>query len=139
MPSVVTNQATEAALRRALERDGFALSRSRVNGETGVDILAKKGRVKVFIEVMGHKSSPPARSRDFFANFFRAVSRIQDGARRCAIAMPSLAGRGLPARAKHYGMAWTRIGKAFPELEIWLVDIDAREYTRTHWNEWSQG
>ena len=50
--------------------------------------------------------------------------------------MPSLAERGLPKRASQYGEAWTRIGEAFPELQIWLVDVDKFSYTKTSWNCW---
>jgi hypothetical protein len=138
MPSIVTNQATESTLRSLLEDEGFTLSTARNNGETGVDILATRKRTKLFIEVIGHKSSPPARSKDFYESFFRAISRIKDGAQKCVIALPSLAGRGLPARARHYGDAWTRIGTSFPELQIWLVDTTNSTYTKTQWNDWSQ-
>ena len=112
------------------------MSSQRTNGETGVDILATRKRSKLYIEVIAHKSSPPARSKDFYESFFRVVSRIKDGAGRCVIAMSSHAERGLPARAKQYGEAWIRIGDAFPELEIWLVDPVQSAYTKTRWNDW---
>jgi len=68
--------------------------------------------------------------------FFRAVSRIEDGATRCIIALPSRWANGLPQRARQYGKAWLRIGQAFPELEIWLVDTKARTYATTKWSDW---
>lgn len=40
---------------------------------------------------------------------------------------------------KHYDVAWARIGDAFPELQIWLVDVDEPSYTKTTWNEWLRG
>jgi hypothetical protein len=138
MASIVTNQATETTLRSLLKRQGFSLSAVRRNGENGVDILAVCGRSKLFIEVIGHKSSPPARAKDFYESFFRAISRIRDGAQKCVIAMPSHAARGLPARARQYGEAWTRIGTSFPELEIWLVDTHNQSFVRTHWNKWAR-
>ena len=138
MASIVTNQSTETALRSLLKAEGFSLSTVRSHGETGVDILAIRGRTKFFIEVIGHKSSPPARSKDFYESFFRAISRIRDGAQKCVIAMPSFAARGLPDRARHYGEVWNRIGTSFPELEIWLVDTDNPSYVRTRWNKWAR-
>ena len=138
MPSLVKNSATEKALRKALKSKGYTLSPGRKNGDTGVDILAKKEGLQVHIEVIGHKSSAPARSKDFFESFFRAVSRLKDGASRCVIAMPNLAKRGLPLRAKHYGQAWTRISDAFPELEIWLVDVKGKAFVETKWSSWAK-
>ena len=137
MPSVITNQETEETLRRLLVADGFSLSSARGNGETGVDILAEREAENIFIEVIGHASSGPKRSRDFYESFFRAVSRLKDGAEYCVIALPSISGRGLPQRANHYGDAWTRIGDAFPELQIWLVNVTENSLKRTTWNEWA--
>ncbi|SRR6266567_787361 len=136
MPSVIKSSATERALRSLLKRQGYRLNTTRLNGETGVDILATHGSRHIHIEVIGFKSSPPARSRDFMQAFFRAVSRIQDGASRCVIALPSRWQNGLPQRAKQYGPAWRRIGNAFPELEIWLVDAGTGSYSETKWNDW---
>jgi hypothetical protein len=139
MPSVVTNQKTEKTLRRLLKVEGYSLSRVRRNGETGVDVIAKGKGEEIFIEVIGHASSPPKRSRDFYESFFRAISRLKDGAKRCVIALPSISGQGLPQRAKHYGVAWKRIGQAFPELQIWLVDVTTKSYECTQWNKWAGG
>jgi len=136
MPSIVTSEAVEKALREFLAGDGYSLNKPRSYGETGTDILAKKDNEKIHVEVIGYKSSGPARAKDFFESFFRAISRIKDGARKCVIAVPSQHSVGLPARAKQYGEAWTRIGDAFPELEIWLVDTQARSCTATRWNDW---
>src|SRR6266568_8398592 len=136
MPSLIKGSATEKTLRSLLMKEGFRLNKIRFDGETGVDILATKGKRDVHIEVIGFKSSPPARSRDFMQCFFRAVSRIEDGASRCVIALPSRWQNGLPQRAKQYGSAWRRIGRAFPELEIWLVDTGTGSYSETKWNDW---
>ena len=48
-----------------LEKDGYSLSRERRHGETGVDIIARKGTEEIHIEVIGYKSSGPARAKDF--------------------------------------------------------------------------
>lgn len=52
--------------------------------------------------------------------------------------MPINAKIGLPARASQYAVAWGRIGLAFPELEIWLIDIENRIIEKSTWAEWGQ-
>jgi len=136
MPAIITNKDTEYFLRKLLEAEGFRLTPYRTHGETGFDIFAEKDGKSFHIEVIGYKSSGSARAKDFYEAFFRAISRIKEGAERCIIAMPSLAERGLPQRARQYGEAWTRIGKAFPELQIWLIDTENQTYKVTHWNHW---
>jgi hypothetical protein len=135
MPAV-SNHDTEICLRTILSNEGYQLSPMRNHGETGVDIIAKKDNEKLHFEVIGYKSRGPTRAKDFYEVFFRAISRLKDGAVRCVIAMPNFAERGLPARANQYGIAWKRIGKAFPEIEIWLVDIENQIYRQTKWNDW---
>ncbi len=133
---VVSNVDTETCLRKLLEGEGFSMTPMRAHGETGVDILASKPGEEIHIEVIGYKKTGPARAKDFYEAFFRAISRLKDGARRCVIAVPHLAEVGLPARARQYGFAWTRIGRAFPELDIWLIDTVTSAYRKTSWNEW---
>lgn len=136
MPLVVHNAELEKSLRSMLERDGYVLSRERMHGETGVDIIARKGAEEIHIDVIGYKANGPARAKDFYECFFRTVSRIKDGATRCVMALHAQAQCGLPARARQYGEAWRRIGVAFPELEIWLVDPETESYKMTTWAEW---
>jgi hypothetical protein len=136
MPSIVSSFAIESLLRSHLKADGFDLSPIRVNGETGVDILATRNGESIHIEVIAFKSSAPARAKDFFQAFFRAISRIQQGATRCVIALPARWSIGLPARARQYGIAWARLGNAFPELEIWCVDEECGKFKPAKWNEW---
>jgi len=133
----ISNSFAERILRNCLDRDGYKLSPEREYGETGVDIVATKKDEMLHIEVVGFKDSPPARSKDFYEVFFRAISRLKDGARHCVIALPERFKRGLPQRARQYGIAWKRIGDAFPELEIWLVNCEEPgSYERTTWAEW---
>ena len=100
MSKRIQSEVVEECVRTVLKSEGFALSEQRTrNGETGVDILAQKQEEQIHIEVIGYKSTGPARSKDFFEVFFRAVSRLKDGARRCVIAIPDTAKRGLPQRA----------------------------------------
>lgn len=61
---------------------------------------------------------------------------LNKSATHCVIALPKLFERGLPQRAKHYGVACKRIGEAFPELEIWLIDVENKTYKKTEWNSW---
>ena len=136
MPQLVSSVDTETAIRHTLINEGYDLSSRRKNGETGVDILAIKDNEAFYIEVIGFKSSAPARAKDFFEVFFRAISRIQDGAKRCVICVPDRMKLGLPQRARQYGIAWKRIGNAFPELEIWLIDTENMSYRKTKWNDW---
>jgi len=136
MPAIIKNKDAEACLRELLEVQGYKLNVPRTHGETGVDILAIKGDEEWHIEVIGYKSSGPARAKDFYEAFFRAVSRLNDDATHCVIALPIQARVGLPASARQHRVAWTRISKAFPELEIWLVDVENRDYQRTSWIEW---
>ena len=132
----VANRNVEAALRQCLTEEGYNLSAMRVNGETGVDILATKGNEKLHIEEIGFKDSPPARSKDFFEVFFRAISRLNQGATQVVIALPERIALGLPLRAAVYGLSWTRLGAAFPELEVWLVNDTHPSIRRATWSEW---
>ena len=136
MPPAISNFEAENSLRTILMAEGFSLNPPRMHGQTGVDILATRGDEQFHIEVIGYKNSGPARAKDFYESFFRVISRIKDGATQCVIALPKQAGIGLPARARQYAIAWERIGHAFPELEIWLIDTDNLSYQRSAWNEW---
>jgi len=136
MPSIIRNSAVDECLRSILMRDGFELNPPLSYGQTGVDILASKGGEDWHIECIGFKSSAPARAKDFFESFFRAISRLNDGAVHCVIALPRRFEVGLPARAAHYGVAWRRLADTFPELEIWLVDVVGDNLERTRWGEW---
>jgi hypothetical protein len=136
MPAIVTNLEVEQCLRGILVNEGFSINPPRSHGQTGVDILAVKDGTSFHIECIAYKSSPPARAKDFYESFFRCVSRLNDGAKHCVIALSIRAEKGLPARAKHHHVAWLRIAQAFPELSIWFVDTDLASYRQTSWKEW---
>ena len=136
MSRVVKSEDVEKSLRERLEDEGYTLSKQRNWGETGVDILATNDRETFHIEVIGYKSSGPARAKDFYEVFFRAVSRLNDDASHCVIALPKQFEIGLPQRAKQHGIAWKRIGDAFPELEIWLIDVENKTYKKAEWESW---
>jgi hypothetical protein len=137
MAALISGKDVEMVLRDTLTRDGYKVSREREHGETGTDIVARRGSENLHIEAIAFKRSPPARAKDFYEVFFRAVSRLQNGATSCVIALPSRFGMGLPQRAKAISPAWCRIGDSFPELKIWLVDTEERSIKRTDWNDWS--
>lgn len=134
----VLNTAVEDCLRECLRNEGYSLTPKRSHGEKGVDIRASRDGRVLHIEVIGYKRSGPARAKDFYEGFFRALSRLEDGATRCVLALSANAEMGLPARAAQHRTAWIRIGAAFPELEIWLVDTVSKRYTRSTWAKWAQ-
>jgi hypothetical protein len=136
MAAVVTSREVETAVRLVLAKQGYGLSIVRTHGEMGADIVATKGDDIVHIEAIAFKSSPPARAKDFCESFFRAVSRLTPTKSACAIALPARFGMGLHQRARAIGIAWQRIGAAFPELEIWLVDTENGSIKQTSWSSW---
>jgi hypothetical protein len=138
MAALVHSKEVEAVVRAALEQEGYKTSAERGYGETGTDIIAEKGSELLHIEAIAFKQSPPARAKDFYEAFFRAVSRLDHDATACVIALPSRFGMGLPQRAKAIGRAWHRIGRAFPELKIWLVDTSEHSIERTEWSSWGK-
>lgn len=130
----VANDAVVNALRIGLQKQGYQLSPKRPFGAQGVDVVAKKDGEMVVAEVIGYKSSGPARRSDFAVAFWAAIGRVDDYPdSKVVIALPSQFGRGLGARLDSHRSAWERIGRAFPELEIWLVDVLSQEYTRYSW------
>ena len=131
-----TSAQVERVLRRYLASEGYELSKRLANGETGADVIARRGGEVIYIEVIGFDRSPPRRSKDFYESFFRAVSRLNEGVTSVVIALPSRFARGMAQRARHHRVAWARIGKAFPELAIWLVDIEGELCHPRSWNEW---
>ncbi len=137
MQTPVSNAKVEKCLRGLLTKEAYSLSQQRAHGQTGVDIIATRNEETIHIETIGYKGRGPSRAKDFYECFFRAVSRLNDGATRCVLALSHLAEVGLPARAKQHKVAWLRIADAFPELEIWLVDTSKRTWRRTTWREWA--
>jgi|SRR5271154_1140456 len=136
MTAHVTASEVEEVVRKSLVSEGYVLSPNRVHGEGGADIIAVKGSEKIFIEAIAWKSSGPARAKDFYEVFFRAVARLKDGATKCVIALSSRALAGFAQRTAYMGVAWNRIGTAFPELETWLVNVEEKTVEKTKWNSW---
>jgi hypothetical protein len=138
MPKSVLNAEVEKCLREILERGDFTMNPQREHGQTGVDIVARKGETAYYIEVIGYKETGPARAKDFYEGFFRAVSRLNDGAKHLVLALSHKAETGLPQRAKQHRVAWIRLAEAFPELKIWVVNTDKGTYKQTSWREWAE-
>jgi len=137
MALLVTGKQVESTLRKLLLRQRYKLlNKPRKWGETGADIIAQKSSMKVFIECIGFQKVPPVRSKQFYEVFFRAVSRLKDGATRCVLALPIRFKDGINQPAKYYGEAWKRIGNAFPELEVWFVNVKENVYEEHKWNGW---
>jgi len=136
--AIISAKEVERVVRETLERDGYEVSNARGYGETGADIIATRKSERLFIEAIAFKQSAPARAKDFYEIFFRAVSRLKDGATLCVVALPSRFGMGLRQRAKAIGPAWCRIGNSFPELEIWLVNTTEDTIERRDWTSWSE-
>jgi hypothetical protein len=137
MPAIVTSAAVEDAVRSALLAEGWVVSTPRRHGEAGADIEAVREGKRLCVEAIAFKSSGPARAKDFYEAFFRAASRVGPSTTRVAIALPARFAVGLPQRVHALGHAWRRIGEAFPELEIWLVETVATRIRQTSWNEWA--
>lgn len=137
MPVLVPSIAVEEVVRDVLRAQGWEVSAPRAHGETGVDIEARRDGQRLFVEAISFKSSPPARAKDFYEAFFRAASRSGPEMPRLALALPLRFEAGLPRRARALGHAWIRIGQAFPELEIWLVDVAGRDLRETRWAHWA--
>ena len=97
MPNPVSN---DDCFRSILSHEGFNLTPKRAYGQTGVDIVARKEEHAYHIEVIGYKQAGPARAKDFYESFFRAVSRLNDGAKHVVLALSHLAESRLPTRAK---------------------------------------
>ena len=50
--------------------------------------------------------------------------------------MPESLRKLLPIRAKLLKNAWKRIEETFPELGIWLIDVENMQYQKTTWISW---
>jgi hypothetical protein len=137
MPSIITNIETENCLRELLKKEGYKLSNKTGLDKLGSDIKATKNSQDWHIEVIGFEESSLERVKDFYQAFFQSISRLNNkDCRHCIIAMPARSRKSLPIRAKIYKVAWERIAKVFPELEIWLVDVENKKYQRTSWIYW---
>jgi hypothetical protein len=137
MAAIITSKDIENCLREFLKKEGFGLSNKIGLGKLGSDIKATKNNENWYIEVIGSEESGLERVKDFYEAFFQVISRLNNkDCKYCIIAMPESSRKSLPIRAKIYKVAWERIANVFPELEIWLVDVEKKKYQRTSWIYW---
>lgn len=131
---VVANEAVVDALRAALHKKGYSVLPKRPFGAQGADIVAEKRDEKIVAEVIGYKVAGPSRHSDFAVAFWAAIGRVdQFPNTKVAIALPSRFIQGFGARLDSRRGVWKRIGMAFPELEIWFVDVTREDYERYPW------
>ncbi len=120
-----------------MKEEGYKLNIKKGLGKLGPDIKATKDDEVFYIEVAGSEDSSMKSVKDFYEAFFQVVSRLNNkDCKHCIIAMPESLRKPLLIRAKIYKVAWERIAKAFPELEIWLVDAENKKYQKTSWMYW---
>jgi hypothetical protein len=99
-----------------------------------MDIIATHRESTCFIEVIGFQSNPPIRSREFYEAFFRIISRDRNDLNDLLVlALPNRFKHGMPQRKHQYSVAWEKLGKAFPNLKIWYVDLDAGSVEEYPW------
>ncbi len=103
MPVIVSDSEIERCLRGLLEEEEFSLSPKRAHGQIGVDLLASKKGEVYHIETIAYKHAGSARAKDFFEAFFRVLSRLDDGAKHCVLALSRRTEIGLPALANGIG------------------------------------
>ncbi|OPL17547.1 MAG: hypothetical protein AVO38_00775 [delta proteobacterium ML8_D] len=131
----VTKIEIENCLRELLREEGYTLDNRDFLSKLSSDIKATKDNESWYIEVLGYGTSGRKRVEDFYRAFFQSVSRLNnEDCGHIVIAMAESSRKILHIRAKVYEIAWERIAKVFPELEIWLVDVERKKYQRTSWD-----
>jgi hypothetical protein len=56
---------------------------------------------------------------------------LQGEINEIVIALPLRFKDGLQQRATKHGVGWDKIGKTFPELKFWLVDVERNKLLRS--------
>lgn len=132
-----TNTEIENYLRELLAKEGYKLRNKSGIFKLGPDIKATKDDENWYIEVVGSEETGLERVKDFYEAFFKSLSRLNNkDCKHCVIAMPESLRKFLYIRARIYKVAWERIAKVFPELEIWIVDTENKKYQKTSWSYW---
>jgi hypothetical protein len=124
----------ERVVRKYLEENGYSLTSPKEYGQTGVDIIAKRGESTCFVEIIGFQSHPPTRSREFYEAFFRIISRDRNNPHdHLVLALPKRFKDGMKQRKQHYSVAWDKLAKAFPNLKLWYVDTGLNAVQEYQW------
>lgn len=135
MAKLIDSKAVERVIRKHLESKGAVLSLAKKRGQTGPDIEARLGNLTYFVEVIGFQEKPPIRSREFYECFFRTISRDRDNpVHILLIGLPIRFKDGMKQRKRQYPIAWDKLGKVFPNLNLWYVDV---EHNRIEQRSWS--
>jgi len=135
MAKIVKSSEVEQIVRKYLKDKGCELSPPRKHGETGADIIATNGTSAWFVEVIGFQKVPPVRSREFYEAFFRIISRDRDNPNDILVmALPKRFKTGMRRRMRQYPVAWSKLGKAFPNLNIWYVDTEQSKIEEYPWS-----
>ena len=134
MPELITASEVEQVIRSYLKRNGCSVSSSRKWGETGADIIATRGKSTWFVEIIGFHSNKSVRSRKFYEAFFRAISRDRNNPDDVlVIGLPARFKAGMRQRMNQYPVAWQKLGKVFPSLQIWYADISDKTVKEHLW------
>jgi hypothetical protein len=137
MSTEITKTEVKNCLEELLENEGYAIRKKIGLFQLGPDIKASKDDKNWYIEVIGSEGSRREMVNDFYAVFFRAVSRLNNkDCHHCIITVPEILSKFLYIRARIYRVAWERIAENFPELEIWTVDTKNKTYRRTSHTYW---
>jgi len=132
--TIVTKTEVENCLKELLAKEGYELHDRGFLAKLSSDIKATKDNESWYVEVLGYGTSGRERVGDFYRAFFQSISRLNnEDCKHIAIAMPESSRKIMHIRAKVYEKAWERIAKVFPELEIWLVDVENKKYQKTTW------
>lgn len=123
MPELVTAGEVEEVIRKHLGELECKMSSVKKWGETGADIIATRDESTWYIEVIGFHSNKSVRSRKFYEAFFRVISRDRNNPNDfLIIGLPMRFRDGMRQRRDQYPIAWDKLGKAFPNVQIWYVD-----------------
>jgi hypothetical protein len=135
MAKIAQSSEVEQVVREYLERNGYTLSTPRKHGENGPDIKAIKDAFTWFVEIIGFQEVPPVRSREFYEAFFRIISRDRNNPNDILVlALPKRFKNGMRQRMQQYPAAWSKLGKAFPNLNIWYIDIEHSKVEERPWS-----
>ncbi len=134
---LIASRDVELVVSQYLRDKGYTVvCADRRNGTTGCDIIATNGGQRILIEVIGFQGVAPVRSREFYECFFRAISRDEDlTGDRLVMALPIRFSEGMHQLKSHYARAWDKIGRAFPNLEIWYVDTKTNTVVERSWKD----
>ena len=135
MGNLIEAKDVERVIRKHFENKGFELSRPRKRGQTGPDIVARHGSSTYFVEAIGFQEHAPTRSQKFYECFFRAISRDRDNQEDILVmGLPIRFKDGMRQRKQQYPTAWEKLGRAFPNLNVWYVDTKQDRIEEYPWS-----